>query len=151
MSKRILVIEDDPIATRLMEYILKKRGYQVLTAATGLDGLQAAQKEKPDLIILNVMLPGIDGFEVCHRLRADRQAPQPLVLMLSGKAQRVDITNGLNMGADDYLTKPVAPTEIVTRVENLLARKVDANSRTIVFIGSKPKVGTTTVIVNLAV
>jgi DNA-binding response OmpR family regulator len=151
MGKRILVVEDDPIATRLMEYILKKRGHQVLAASNGLDGLQMALKEKPDLVILNVMLPGIDGFEVCHRLRADRQAVQPLVLMLSGKAQRADITNGLDMGADDYLTKPAAPSEIVNRVESLLSRRADANSKTVVFIGSKDKIGTTTIVVNLAI
>ncbi len=151
MSKRILVIEDDPIAMRMTEYILKKRGYQVLTAANGLEGLQIARKEEPDLIILNVMLPGIDGLEVCHRLRAEKQAAQPLVLMHSGKAQQTDITNGLNMGADDYLTKPAAPSEIVSRVESLLAQKAAANSKTVVFVGSNKKVGTTTVVVNVAI
>jgi DNA-binding response OmpR family regulator len=151
MGKRILVVDDDPIAVRLVEYILKKRGYQVLTTSNGLDGLLAAQKERPDLVILNVMLPGIDGFEVCRRLRADKQAIQPIILILSGKAQPADIANGLNMGADDYLTKPAAPSEIINKVESLLARKAGANSKTIIFIGSKEKIGTTTIVVNLAV
>lgn len=151
MGKRILVIEDDPIATRLIEYILRKRGYQVLTASNGLEGLQTAQKEEPDIIILNVMLPGIDGLEVCHRLRAERKAAQPIILMLSGKAQQADITNGLNMGADDYLTKPAAPSEIVNRVESLLALKAGANSKIVAFVGSKEKVGATMVVVNVAI
>jgi DNA-binding response OmpR family regulator len=151
MSKKILVIEDDPVATRLIEYILKQRGYQVLTAPNGLEGLQIAQNEAPDLIVLNVMLPGIDGFEVCHRLRTESQNAQPLILMLSGRAQQVDIANGISMGADDYLTKPAAPSEIVSRVESLLARKADASSRIIAFLGPKGKVGTTTTVVNVAI
>lgn len=151
MGKKILIIEDDPIATRLIEYILKQRGYQVLTASNGLEGLQVAQNEEPDLIVLNVMLPGIDGFEVCHRLRAEPQAAQPLILMLSGRAQQVDIANGLNMGADDYLTKPAAPSEIVSRVESLLARKAGADSKMVAFLGPKGRAGTTTTVVNVAV
>ena len=151
MGKKILIIEDDPIATRLTEYILKKRGYQVLTAPNGLEGLQMAQNERPDLIILNVMLPGIDGLEVCHRLRAESKTAQTPVLMLSGKAQQADIANGLKIGADDYLTKPAAPSEIVSRVESLLKRKVSANSKMVVFVGSKERVGTTTTVVNVAI
>jgi len=150
-SKKILIIEDDPVATRLTEYILKQRDYQVLTASNGLDGLQIAQREEPDLIVLNVMLPGIDGFEVCHRLRSEEHNVQPLILMLSGRAQKTDIANGLNIGADDYLTKPTAPTEIVSRVESLLARKASASSQVVVFLGPKTKVGTTTTVVNTAI
>ena len=126
-------------------------GYLVLTAPNGLEGLQIAQKEEPDLIVLNVMLPGIDGFEVCHRLRAEPQTAQSLILMLSGRAQQIDIANGLNMGADDYLTKPAAPSEIVSRVESLLARKTCANSKIVAFLGPKEKVGTTTTLVNVAI
>ncbi len=151
MGKKILVIEDDPIATRLIEYILKKRGYQVLTAPDGSAGLQMARDENPDLIILNVMLPGIDGLEVCHRLRVEPGMAQTPVLMLSGKAQPADIANGLSIGADDYLTKPAAPSEIVRRVESLLARKAGANSKMVVFVGSKERVGTTTIVVNVAI
>lgn len=151
MNKRILVIDDDPIATRLMEYVMKKRGYQVYTTLNGLEGLQIARKEMPDLIILNVMLPGIDGLEVCHRIRADKDMPQPLILMLSGKAQQTDINNGMNVGADDYITKPAAPSDIVGRIDNLLAKKASAHSKTIVFIGSKKQAGTTTIVVNEAI
>jgi DNA-binding response OmpR family regulator len=151
MSKRILVIDDDPIATRLLEYVMKKRGYQVFTTLNGLEGLQIARKEMPDLIILNVMLPGIDGLEVCHRIRSEKEMPQPIILMLSGKAQQTDITNGLNMGADDYMTKPAAPSDIVSKIDNLLMQKAGSHSKTIVFIGSKEKAGTTTIVTNEAI
>jgi DNA-binding response OmpR family regulator len=151
MGKKILVIEDDLIATRLMEYILKQRGYQVLTAPNGLEGLKIAREERPDLIVLNVMLPGIDGFEVCHRLRAEPRTAQSLILMLSGRARQIDIANGLNMGADDYLTKPAAPSEIVDRIESLLTQKAGACSKIIAFISPREKAGTTTTVVNVAI
>jgi len=151
MDKKILIIDDDPIATRLMEYTLKQCGYKVLAAQSGQEGMSMAQKEEPDLIILNVMLPGIDGFEVCHRLRSGPQTAHLPILILSGKAQQEDIATGFKMGADDYLTKPAAPSEIISRVENLLARKKGASSKIITFLGSKREVGTTTTVVNLAI
>ena len=151
MGKKILVIEDDLVATRLIEYTLKQRGYQVLTAPNGLEGLQTARNENPDLILLNVMLPGIDGLEVCHRLRTESTATQPLILMLSGKAQQTDVANGLKIGADDYLTKPAAPSEIISRVESLLAQRIGENSKIIAFFSPKGKVGTTTTAVNVAI
>jgi CheY-like chemotaxis protein/MinD-like ATPase involved in chromosome partitioning or flagellar assembly len=149
MGKKILVIEDDPIATRLIEYILKQRGYEVLAAPNGLEGLKIAQESRPDLIVLNVMLPGIDGFEVCHRLRTEPRTASSLIMMLSGRARQIDIANGLNMGADDYLTKPAAPSEIVNRIESLLVQK--AGSRIVAFIGPRDKAGTTTTVVNVAI
>jgi two-component system alkaline phosphatase synthesis response regulator PhoP len=126
MNRKILVIEDDPKALRFTRYTLEQEGFQVVTAANGLEGLRKAQMEAPDLIILDVMLPGIDGFEVCHRLRAEPQTAQLPILMISAKAQEVDKATGLKVGADDYVTKPVGPAEIVSRVEALLARKAVA-------------------------
>jgi len=122
MNKKILVIEDDPVTTRLIVYTLQQEGYQVLTAPNGLEGLRKAKKEEPDLIILDIMLPGVDGFEICHRLRTESQTAQLPILMLSAKAQEVDKATGLKVGADDYLTKPADPSEIVSRVETLLAQ-----------------------------
>jgi len=151
MEKKILVIEDDPIALRLIEYTLHKQGYQVLKAKNGLEGISKAQSEEPDLIILDVMLPGIDGFEVCYRLRAKSQTAQLPILMLSGKAQEIDKATGLKVGADDYITKPAAPRELVKRVEDLLTRKTAARSKIIAFLGTKGGVGTTTMVVNVAV
>jgi DNA-binding response OmpR family regulator len=123
MKKRVLLVEDDPGSIRFVSYILEQEGYEVLTANNGLAGLKKAREEAPDLLILDVMLPGLDGFEVCRRLRADEQTSKLLVLMLSAKAQEIDRTTGLKMGADDYLTKPADPSEIVARVESLLQRK----------------------------
>jgi len=123
MGKKILVIEDDAIALRLIEYTLRKEGYEVLQAKNGLEGISKAQSEEPDLVILDVMLPGIDGFEVCHRLRSESQTARLPILMLSGKAQEIDKATGLKVGADDYVTKPTAPRELISRVESLLARK----------------------------
>ena len=123
MNKKILVVEDDPISLRLIQYTLQHEGYQVLSAPNGLDGMRKVQEEEPDLVILDVMLPGIDGFEVCYRLRAEPQTAQLPILMLSAKAQEMDKTTGLKVGADDYLTKPASPSEIVKRVETLLAQR----------------------------
>ena len=123
MNKKILVIEDDPSSMRLTHYILEHKGYKVLMAQNGLEGLRKARSEKPDVIILDVMLPGIDGFEVCHHLRADPQTAQVRILMLSAKAREADKDSGLKVGADDYIIKPAAPSEILSRVENLLEQK----------------------------
>jgi DNA-binding response OmpR family regulator len=124
MDKKILVIEDDAIASRLIEYTLGKEGYEVLLAKNGLEGISKAQSEEPDLIILDIMLPGIDGFEVCHRLRSEPQTAHLPILMLSGKAQEIDKATGLKVGADDYVTKPASPRELANRVKALLERKV---------------------------
>jgi len=123
INKKILVIEDDPIGLRLIQYTLQHEGYQVLSALNGREGLRKANEENPDLVILDVMLPGIDGFEVCYRLRAESQTAQLPILMLSAKAQDTDKTTGLKVGADDYLTKPASPSEIVKRVGTLLAQR----------------------------
>ena len=128
MAKKILVIEDDPATLRLVDYSLRHKGYQVLTASNGLEGIRKARNEKPELIILDVMLPGMDGFEVCHRLRSEPDTAQLLILMFSAKAQEIDRDTGLKVGADDYLTKPVDPGELVSRVESLLTQKTGDRS-----------------------
>lgn len=129
MNEKILVIEDDPGALRLVQYTLEHEGYRVLTATNGLAGLKKAQSEGPDLIILDVMLPGMDGFEICQRLRGEPQTAGLSILMLSAKAQEVDKTTGLKVGADDYLPKPADPAEIILRVGKLLAQKAAAGSK----------------------
>jgi two-component system alkaline phosphatase synthesis response regulator PhoP len=126
MAKKILVIEDDPATSRLVDYSLRHEGYEVIRAFNGLEGLRKAKDESPDLVILDVMLPGLDGFEICHRLREDAAtAPLP-ILMLSAKAQEIDKNTGLKVGADDYLSKPAAPADIVSRVGRLLSREKGA-------------------------
>jgi DNA-binding response OmpR family regulator len=123
MTRKILVIEDDPATSRLVEYSLRREGYEVSKCSNGLEGIRRAHSDVPDLIILDVMLPGMDGFEICHRLRAEPDTAKLPILMFSAKAQEIDKSTGMKVGADDYLTKPSAPAEIVSRVENLLAKK----------------------------
>jgi DNA-binding response OmpR family regulator len=123
MNNKILIIEDDPATSRLVEYSLRHEGYHVVKATNGLEGIRMAHAEAPDLIILDVMLPGLDGFEICHRLRSDAATARLRILMFSAKAQEIDKDTGLKVGADEYLTKPAAPAEIVARVQKLLAKK----------------------------
>jgi DNA-binding response OmpR family regulator len=120
MAKKVLVIDDDPTVQRLTEYVLKKSGYVVVTAANGLDGLRKAKAEIPDLIILDVMLPGLDGFEVCERLRQDHSTASIPVLMMSAKAQASDDATAHTVGASEYLAKPASPADIQRRVGRLL-------------------------------
>jgi two-component system cell cycle response regulator len=123
MNNKILIIEDDPATSRLVEYSLRHEGYHVVKATNGLEGIRMAHAEAHDLIILDVMLPGLDGFEICHRLRSDAATARLRILMFSAKAQEIDKDTGLKVGADEYLTKPAAPAEIVARVQKLLANK----------------------------
>ncbi|MFC1942463.1 response regulator transcription factor [Chloroflexota bacterium] len=122
MSKRILVVEDDPASMRLMQYILEHKGYEVITAVNGLDGLKKARSEEPDLVILDVMLPGMGGFDICYHLRSEPQTAGMPILMLSAKARGVDKDTGLKVGADFYATKPVDPAEIVSTVQSLISK-----------------------------
>jgi two-component system alkaline phosphatase synthesis response regulator PhoP len=126
MVKKILVIEDDPATSRLVDYSLRHEGFEVIAAFNGLEGIRKATNEAPDLVILDVMLPGMDGFEICHRLREQPITAQLPILMFSAKAQEIDKNTGLKVGADDYLSKPAAPAEIVNRVNKLLAQKKGA-------------------------
>ena len=128
MARRILVVEDDPSAQRLISYTLEREGYQVIIASNGMEGLKKARGEEPELLVLDVMLPGLDGFELCHRLRGDPQTAALPILMLSAKAQETDISTGMRVGADDYLTKPADPSEIVRRVAKLLSKKDAADN-----------------------
>ncbi len=121
MNRKILVIEDDPNALRLVEYTLEQEGYKVITASDGLEGLRKAQNEHPDLIILDIMLPGLDGYEVCQQLRQKPETAKLPILMLSAKAREIDKDTGLKIGADDYLAKPADPSMIVAKVRTLLA------------------------------
>ena len=121
MRRRILIIEDDPNAAKLAEYALEQEGYQVLTADNGLDGIRKALQNGPHLVILDVMLPGLDGYEVCYELRRQLKNQLLPIIMISAKARPEDKDIGYKMGASDYLVKPVGPSQIVARVKSLLA------------------------------
>jgi DNA-binding response OmpR family regulator len=119
MPYRVLLVEDDPTLRETIAYNLRAQGYEVLLAADGYQALNAARREQPDLMVLDVMLPGIDGFEVCRVLRRESSLP---ILMLTARSDEVDRVVGLEMGADDYLTKPFSMRELLARVKALLRR-----------------------------
>jgi DNA-binding response OmpR family regulator len=102
-AKTVLVVEDERSLAATLSYTLRKNGYNVIAAADGVEGLQSARRENPDIIILDLMLPKMDGLEVCRRLRATSDVP---ILMLTAKAEELDRVIGLELGADDYVTKP---------------------------------------------
>lgn len=120
MPKKILLVDDDPALVEGLSYSLKREGYEVAVAADGLRALECVREEQPDLVILDIMLPQLDGFEVCRILRA-AGAKVP-ILMLTAKTEEVDKVVGLELGADDYLTKPFGLRELVARIRALLRR-----------------------------
>src|SRR6185295_3052962 len=122
MARTILVIDDEPELVKLLDYNLSKAGYLVLSAKDGEAGLAAARKHAPDAIILDVMMPGLDGWEVCKRLRQDPSTSALPLLMLTAKAEEGDRVLGLELGADDYVTKPFGVRELLARVKALLRR-----------------------------
>src|SRR6185437_10008519 len=119
MSK-ILVVDDEPDAIELIKFNLKAAGYEVLTAADGDEALKKARSLLPDLMILDLMLPEVDGLEVCKILRRDSRVSSTPIIMLTAKAAEIDRVLGLELGADDYMTKPFSPRELVLRVKRLL-------------------------------
>lgn len=121
---KILVIDDEPSITKLVSAYLKPEGYEVLVASDGPAGLKAARAFKPDLIILDVMLPGMDGIELLSRLRRESDV---YVIMLTAKTEETDKIVGLTVGADDYVTKPFSPRELVARVKAAL-RRIEAGA-----------------------
>jgi DNA-binding response OmpR family regulator len=127
MSELILVVDDEPKIVRLARDYLEKNGFRVTTAADGQSALTAARREKPDLIILDLMLPVMDGREVCRILRRESDVP---IIMLTALSEEIDQVTGLEIGADDYITKPFSPRAMVARVRALLRRtKVTSNRR----------------------
>ena len=121
-ADRILVVDDEPDIVALVAYHLAKAKYRVATASTGPDALAMAARERPSLIVLDEMLPGLSGFDVLARLRADRETAGVGVLMLTARKEEADRIRGLELGADDYLTKPFSPQELVLRVAAILRR-----------------------------
>ncbi len=133
MSDLILVVDDEPKIARLARDYLEKNGYRVLTAGDGQSALTTARREKPDLIVLDLMLPNIDGREVCKIIRRESDVP---IIMLTALAEEVDQITGLEIGADDYITKPFSPRALVARVRALLRRsKGDIKAPSIIRVG----------------
>ncbi len=125
-ADRVLVVDDEPEIVALVAYHLAKAGYRVSTAASGADALDLARRERPALIVLDLMLPGMSGFDVLEQLRSDDATRDVAVLMLTARRDEPDRIRGLSLGADDYLTKPFSPAELVLRVGAILRRAANA-------------------------
>jgi two-component system alkaline phosphatase synthesis response regulator PhoP len=127
LGKRILVVDDEETIVRLVSYNLEKEGFCVITADDGLSALEQVKRNSPDLLILDIMLPSIDGLEVCRRLRQENiRVP---IIMLTARDTEIDKVLGLELGADDYVTKPFSPRELVARVKAILRRSDQENDQ----------------------
>ena len=121
-QKKILIVEDEQDILQLVKHYLEKEGFRPVTAMNGLDALKRVKEDKPDLVVLDLMLPHMDGLEVCKRLRAVPDTSMLPIIMLTAKAEESDTIVGLELGADDYITKPFSPKALVARVKALLRR-----------------------------
>jgi DNA-binding response OmpR family regulator len=133
MGKRILIIDDEPMIVESVSYSLKQEGYEVISASDGETGLKAAESETIDLILLDLMLPGINGMEICRTIRKSSNVP---IIMLTAKEGEIDRVLGLELGADDYVTKPFSMRELIARVKTVLKR-ININNSEII---APPKV-----------
>ena len=122
MASRVLIVEDEPDIRDLLAFHLGREGYQVWTAGSGADALRMALRDRPDLVLLDLMLPELDGIEVCRRLRRDPATATTPVIMLTAKGDEIDRVVGLEIGADDYVAKPFSPKELLARVRAVLRR-----------------------------
>ncbi len=156
MSEKILIVDDDIDSLKLIGLMLQRHGYEVMAASSGTQALQKAGADIPDLIILDVMMPDMDGYDVCRRLRAEQHTQAIPIIMFTAKTLVDDKVAGFEAGADDYLTKPTHPAELASRVKAILARNAGQRrqetnpSYTIGVLGAKGGVGTSTLALNMA-
>jgi two-component system phosphate regulon response regulator PhoB len=122
VKSRILVVDDEPEAVELVEFNLRQAGFEVVSAGDGVEALKKSRDVTPQLIVLDVMLPEVDGMEICKTLRRDKNTAKIPIIMLTARAAEIDRVLGLELGADDYITKPFSPRELVLRVKKLLER-----------------------------
>jgi DNA-binding response OmpR family regulator len=121
MAHRILIADDEPHIVLALEFLMKKEGYEVQTAVDGESALHAVKKSRPDLILLDIMMPNFDGYEVCQRIRSDPSMKDVVIIMLTAKGREVEREKGLALGADFYITKPFSTQEVVQKVREVLA------------------------------
>ncbi len=122
MSYRILIVDDEPNIVLSLEYLMKREGYEVEVAADGEAALGAIAERTPDLVILDIMLPKVNGFEVCRRIRADPARRATRVVILTAKGRESEMAKGLGLGADAYVTKPFSTKDLVSQINHLLGR-----------------------------
>lgn len=120
-EKTILIADDEPYLIRSLSFVLKRERYQVETAMDGLEALEKIKRLKPDLVFLDIQLPKMDGFEVCRQIRADPELQGTYIIMLTAKGQDLDRQRGLAVGANEYLTKPFSPKELIQHLQSLLS------------------------------
>jgi DNA-binding response OmpR family regulator len=121
--KRILVADDEIYIVHILEFTLTMEGYEVLTAADGEEALRRVEADRPDLVVLDIMMPKMDGFEVLRRMRANEASRQTPVVLLSAKGRPIDRETGLDTGADDYIVKPFSPRRLLEKIQDLLDRE----------------------------
>ena len=121
MKKKILIVDDEPNIIVPLEFLMKQNNYDVQTADTGEKALDLISTWKPDLILLDIMLPGMDGYEVCQKIRQEKKFNQTKIVFLSAMARSIDIAKGMGLAADDYITKPFATDYVVNKIKELLA------------------------------
>jgi pilus assembly protein CpaE len=160
MAAKILVVDDDPNVQRMLEYTLKQEGYIVVIAADGAEAFRLYGAESPDLVLLDVMLPKLDGYQVAEKIRAEEAGTRHVpIIMLTAEREVEQKVRGLRAGADDYLIKPFHPAELLARIKSLLARFAPRDvllarpplGRILAFYGAKGGVGTTTIAINTAI
>lgn len=117
--KRVLVVDDEVYIVHILEFSLSMEGYEVVTASTGEEALQKMREARPDLVVLDVMMPGMDGYQVCQEVRGDAELSDIPILMLSAKGRAVDRDLGLDNGADQYIVKPFSPRELLERIREM--------------------------------
>ena len=120
MTKEILIVDDEPNVVMPIQFLMEQQGYRVMIAERGEDALDLIYQYKPDLVLLDIMLPGIDGYEVCEIIRLDPNFRDVKIIFLTAKGREVEIAKGLALGADAYITKPFSNTELVAKVKELL-------------------------------
>src|SRR5512141_1737643 len=160
MAAKILVVDDDPNVQRGLEYTLRQEGYEVVIASDGAEAFRLYGAESPDLVLLDVMLPKLDGYQVAEKIRAEEAGTRHVpIIMLTAEREVEQKVRGLRAGADDYLIKPFHPAELVARIKSLMARFQPAESlaghppmgRVHAYYGAKGGVGTTTIAINAAI
>jgi two-component system, OmpR family, alkaline phosphatase synthesis response regulator PhoP len=120
MTKKVLIVDDEPNIAISVEFLMRREGFEVLVARDGEEGLARIHADRPDLVVLDVMMPKLDGFEVCKTIRADPTLAGVRILMLTAKGRPAEIAKGLSLGADDYIPKPFSTRELVAKVKELL-------------------------------
>jgi DNA-binding response OmpR family regulator len=158
MTEKILIVDDDVDTLRLVGFILQRKGYQIVAANNGNQAVVMAKTEKPDLILLDIMMPDLDGYEIARQIRANQETNAIPIIMFTAKSQLEDRVTGFEVGADDYLTKPTQPSELYSHIQDVLARKQASGSIAPVqqghvtgILAAKGGTGLSTLAVNLGI